>query len=127
MGKPLSYNIELYQGDRYELFFRMRSQIFNPTTGAWEPGPYIDLTGNVPAAQIRATRDSETIVTSFQCSLSDQSALPGGVLAILLPSQTALLTAQSYVYDLQLKKGTDYVTTYLQGSITATREVTRGV
>ncbi len=125
MGSPATVDIDIYQGDRFELFLRLRSQIWNETTQTWVPGPYIDLTGKTAAAQLKASRDDASPAATFTCTIGDQQATPGAVLAVLTPTQTAALTGQTYYYDLQVKGTADYVTTYLQGRATVTKEVTR--
>ena len=125
MAKPAVVAIDVYQGDRFELFFRLRSQTFDPITETWVTGDYIDLTGWTPSGMVRATRASSGPPTAvFACSLSDQTLIPGGVLCILLPVESAKLSAEEYVYDIQLSLDADHVTTWLTGPCYSNREVT---
>lgn len=125
---PVTQDFTLYQGDRFELYFKVYSLIWNAATGKYDKGPYVDLTGQTPKAQIKAQRGAaEAVVASFACSLADQVADKGGVLCVLLPAQAELLTANSYVYDVQLSSDADHITTYITGQITVTKQVTSGV
>lgn len=113
-------NLDIYQGDTFNLYMRLRSKL-SPT----RPGPYIDLTNLTPKAEIRPSADSTTVLATFTCTKDNQTTLPGGITLLLSASTT--LTLGSGVWDLQFRDTTGVVTTYLRGAVLVTKEVTRGV
>lgn len=124
---PIDQPLKMYQGDRYELFFRVYQLVWNEVTEEFEKGPYIVLTGYTPKAEIKTKRGPTVAVTAtFACSLSDQILDPGGVLCVLLPSESEKLTAETYVYDVQLSLDADHITTYITGDIEVQKQVTSG-
>ena len=125
MANPGVVNLNVYQGDRFELFFRLRSQTWDAVNEMWIPGPYMDLTGATVKSQLRETKESATVAAEFACTLADQATSPGSVLCVLTPAQTTLLSKASYYYDVQVTRGTDFVTTYIAGQVMVTPEVTR--
>lgn len=114
MALPSEKNISLYQGDTFELLFRLKSGT-----------SYVDLTGATPTAQIRASADAASPIISFTAALTDQTATPGGVMLTLSAAQTSGLTANG-VWDVQLAYPDGSVKTYLKGTVTVVKEVTRG-
>lgn len=126
MASPGVVNLQVYQGDRYELFFRVRLRTLDTDGVTWIPGAYVDLTGWNPTSEIRKEKADASPIGSFECSLGDQTTLPGSVLCVLKPSVSVLLTESNYYYDVQLELDADNITTYLQGQILVTLEVTRG-
>jgi hypothetical protein len=127
MANPGIVNLNVYQGDRFELLFRLRSQVFNAISGKWESGGYLDLTGVTVKSQLRLKKEDTTVAAEFTCTVADQTVADtkGAVLCVLTPAQTALLAAPAYYYDVQVTSGPDAVTTYLQGQVMVTPEVTR--
>lgn len=124
MANPGVLTLNAYQGDRLEVFFRVRALVWNDVTEQYDPGPFVDLTGQVPTAHIKEAKADLTPIATFQCTLADQVTIPGGVLLVLLPADATLLTKTSYFYDVQLKADDTHVTTYLQGQILVTAQVT---
>lgn len=117
--KPGTHDLDIYKGDSFELFFRIRETDVNG-----DPAGYVNLTGRVPKAQIRASASSGTVLAEFTAALADQTTAPGGVLLTLTPAQTAALT--NGVWDVQLTTtATGDTKTYLRGTVTVTDEVTR--
>ena len=114
MSLPMEKNITLYQGDTFEMIFRLL------TTSS----EYVDLTGCTVDSQIRATKASGTVVETFLGEITDQDELPGGVRLSLTAAETTLLTADG-VWDVQLTWPDGTVKTYLGGSVTVVKEVTR--
>lgn len=127
MGKPAVINLDAYQGDRLEVFFRVRNRSFNEQLQMWVPGDYVNLTGWTAKGHVKASKSTVDPLTAFEFTISDQAITPGGVTAYLTPDKTALLTAEKYLYDIQLTNGPANVITYLAGEIRVTAEVTRGV
>jgi len=114
MAQP--YNLVFYQGDDYELVFRLKNK------GTGTP---VNLTGAVPKADIRITPPDTTVKVSFTATLL--SPTDGTVRLALTGTQTAALAAgQPLVYDAQLKWPDNKVKTYLAGTINVLPEVTRG-
>jgi hypothetical protein len=114
---PGTYDIQIYQGDTFRVFFRLRD----------EGGTYIDLTGQIAKAQIRSNTDAPTVLAEFSTSIPDQSVLAnrGSVLLTLTSAQTSALTTGG-VWDVQLQvTATGEVNTYLRGTVTVVKEVTR--
>jgi hypothetical protein len=117
---PAVKNLEIYQGDTFSMFMRLRMK-----NAAGLPGEYINLTGLTGKAEIRPSAESTTISAAFTITLSNQTTEPGGV-TLELPAATTLNLSNG-VWDLQFKDGTGVVTTYLRGTVTVTKEVTRGI
>jgi hypothetical protein len=123
---PASQDITIYQGDTWDdLFFRVRNRVYNSSTGEYEAGSYVDLTGYTAKAEIRPTPGGNLIV-AMTVTLSNQSTTPGGVLLSLTPTQTAGLPTSGGVYDVQLTSGAGVKRTYLAGKVTVIPEVTTG-
>lgn len=128
MAEPVKFNIETYQGDRYELFFRIRErewdQELNDGEGDWVLGDYIDLSGHTPSGKIKLNREQETPITAtFDCHITNQVTIKGGVIAVLLPVQSKLLTEKKYVYDIQTKIDAEHINTWLTGNVKNTAQV----
>jgi hypothetical protein len=87
---------------------------------------YLDLTGVVPSAQIRTTED--VLLTSFTCTLTNQSTLPGGVLLRLEDTDTTTLDAPvtDAKWDVELKwpGATGDRKTVLEGTCAITKDYT---
>jgi hypothetical protein len=121
--KPAEHDIEIYRGDTFELFFRVRTRTWDGT--AWVPGAYRDLTGFTPTAQMRSSADAaDPAALTFVCTLANQTTTPGGVLVRATPALTAGLAIMAGVYDVQLSDGTDKFT-YLKGAVAVDPDVTR--
>lgn len=127
MGRPAIVNIDHYQGDRLEVFFRVRERIWSASSQSWEIGDYINFTGGVPKGHVKASKDDLAPFVTFDCSLSNQATVPGGVLAVLSPAQTTLMIERTYYYDIQVERGASQVDTYIAGVIVMEKEVTRNV
>jgi hypothetical protein len=117
---PAVKNLEIYQGDTFSLYMRLRMKDANGL-----PGAYLDLTGQTPKAEIRPTPESSTVNATFTCTLDNQIVSPGGITLALAASTT--LTLANGVWDLQFKDTGGTINTYLRGTVTVTKEVTRGL
>lgn len=112
MGLPAQRNISIYKGDSFAFQFTLKDPVSE------EP---VDLTGTTVKAQIRATEDSATVMAEFVTSHDDD----GGTVTIsLTPVLTTALTT-SGVWDVQLTFPDTTVRTYLRGTATLVKEVTR--
>ena len=120
---PAQCDIQLYRGDYFEMTLRLRSGTIDGLT--YTPGPYLDLEGWTPKAEIRATVDATTALTSFVTTLLDQADFPGGVHLSLPSASSATLAVPSAVWDVQLTDPAGRVHTYLRGAVAITKDVTR--
>lgn len=119
--KPATLNIEIFKGDTYTLFFRVREKLADGSLG-----DYIDLTGATAKSQIRQSEDSSTVLGEFTATIGDQVATPGSVLLTLTAAETtALALTQNGVWDVQITYADGKVRTYLKGTVTLLKEVTR--
>jgi hypothetical protein len=112
MSLPAQKNISIYKGDSYTIVFTLK----DPDTE--EP---VDLTGVEVAAEIRATEDAGSALATFTCGHDDDG---GTVTLELSPAETTALTVNG-VWDVQLTFTDGWVQTYLKGSVTLVKEVTR--
>lgn len=121
MSLPTQVNFDVYKGDTFTWWFRLRDRL---SSGA--PGDYMDLTGATAKAQIRASEDAGTVLAEFTCTIGDQSnsATKGKVTLSLTSTQTTALTS-SGVWDVQLTWPDDTVKTYFKGNANLVKEVTR--
>jgi len=118
---PATQDIDIYQGDDFDILLRLRNQNSDGT-----PGAYIDLTGYVGKAQLRDDPADNTVNAEFTVTTLNQTTTPGGILASLSHTQTAALPAPAKMqWDIQLTSPTGDVHTYLKGTATITAEVTR--
>jgi hypothetical protein len=128
--QPAVKDITIRRGDTKELFFRVRTKVWNATTSAWEPGPYKDLTGYTVAAQVRTAKDATSILLTFAVTLGNQADLTNGRGAVLLKipgTDTAAvpLATVTGVYDVQFTEPDGDPFTYLEGNVLFTEDVTR--
>ena len=102
-------NLAFYQGDDFELVFRLKNKA---------DGTPVDLTGCVPSSDIKVALADITKKLSFHASLSD-TPTDGMIILTLTGAQTAgLVAGQGLIYDVQLKWPDGRIKTYLKGSIT---------
>lgn len=121
MALPVGKNLSIYKGDSYAFTFRLRARDLDGT-----PGEYVNLTGCTAKAQIRATEDSSTVIAEFDTEIPTQSGDDLGRVNISLPSATT--GGAGFVngkWDVQITFTDGTVKTYLAGSVTVTKEVTR--
>jgi len=112
---PGAYDLDLYRGDTARYSFVLWQD-------AGKTIPY-DLTGQVPAAQIRDRPDSGRIVVQLQCTI----ALPNTInVALLAPDSAGLPSGCRGAWDLQLTAASGDVTTVLAGNVAVASDVTRG-
>lgn len=122
--QPAPQDLSIYQGDSFDFFFRVRERDWDPFTETYTAGPYVDLTGWTGKSQIRQTHEATDILAEFTVTFSNQATTPGGVLLTLTPAQTVALPAKG-VWDVQLTNTAGEIRTFIAGSVTTSREVTR--
>lgn len=126
---PWPKDIKIKRGDTKEIYFRVRTRVWNPAlnggAGGYEAGPYRNLTGWTVLAQIRATQDSATPLAEFDATLSDQVADTGGVLLKLSPADTAAIPSGTHGYDVQLTDANGDVWTYIEGEVEVSKDYSR--
>jgi len=88
-----------------------------------ENASVMDLTGYSVASQLRSTHDSNTVVGTFSCSLTDASN--GQITMSMTASATGAIEEGMYVYDTEITSSAGAVTRILQGKVTLTPQVTR--
>jgi hypothetical protein len=116
--KPAARDIEIYQGDTFDLYFRLKQK--NTETNFFE---YVDLTGAVGKAHLRTEAKADALMAEAQVTVSDQAVTPGGVWVHLSPVQTATVVAG--VWDCQLTFADGTVRTVLGGKVKVIVGVTR--
>ncbi len=105
-------DISVYQGDTYAHELRIKDSA----------NANVNITSRTYIGQIRKRRSSEIIVATFSSTLTN--AANGVVVMSLDASNTANISAGSYVYDFQETNGAT-VTTLITGVCTVTGDVTR--
>jgi hypothetical protein len=126
--KPAQQDIYIYRGDYFELFFRIRTKVWDAGLGLWVPGPYRVLTGWTGAAQVRATPDAVGIIATLAVTFSDQLVTPGGGWVTCEDTVTKLLPAGGAVppgWDCQLIDTLGKPRTYMRGSVIIDSDFTR--
>lgn len=111
------YNTTIDQGSVWDLTIVYQDSSGNP----------INLTGYTAAMQLRQNYNSDVAdltLTTSNGGLTITGAT-GTIQVSATPTQTGLLTAGFYVYDLELTLGSD-VSRLIQGQITVAEQVTRG-
>ena len=105
---PKRYDIEIYQGDTFEVALNFKDGNQNP----------VDLTGFVGTVQFKNSQG--TVMASPTVTVNEGGIL-GRVLITLL--DTSVLPEGSYSWDLQLSDGTRH-RTYIGGRVVVTEDVT---
>jgi hypothetical protein len=105
-------DISIYQGDTYAHELRIKDSA----------NANVNITSRTYTGQIRKKRNSDTITATFTSTLTN--AANGVVVMSLTSSNTANISAGSYVYDFQETNGAT-VTTLITGVCTVTGDVTR--
>lgn len=131
--QPVPKDIDVYRGDTFEFFFRIRHRVYDATAQTYVAGDYVDLTGWTGLAQIRENADAAAVLASFTVTIANQAALEtrGGVLLTLPPAVSAGLPALGLppvpagIWDVQLTNATAEVRTYYKGAVTVDKDVSR--
>ncbi len=127
MAGPALRNLMIYRGDTFDILFRLRTRILN-AQGQFIDGPFVDLTGAVAKAEIRAPNGD--LVVAFTCTIPPQNVPDnvGKVELTLSPAQTTLLPIRTVNdnWDFQVTTSTGRRKTYLKGVVIYDGEVTLG-
>jgi len=112
-----TYNISIDQGATYTLAISYKD----------ENGAAINLTNYTAAMQLRSTYTSVDAVLSLS-SPSNGIVITGatGLISITITAtQTAALSSNNFVYDLEITSSSNVKTRLIQGIVTISPEVTR--
>ena len=106
-------NIAIYKGDSYTHEIRIKDSANNNT----------NITGRTYTAQMRKSRSSDTVVLSFNVSMTNPT---NGIVTIsLTPEATSSIQPGTYFYDFEETNGS-YITTLMSGKISLSGEVSHG-
>lgn len=128
---PGAQDLTIQQGDDFTFVFRIRNKVWDPSAnggaGGYVAGDYVDLSGYVGAAQIRAKASDPTTLGDFTVTLADQTnpTTVGTVIVTMDHTLTAALPTTGGVWDVQLTDTGGLISTYLTGKVTVLAEVTR--
>lgn len=130
---PIVKNQFVRFGDTHQIFFRIRERQFNSSTNQWEPGPYRDLTGWAFKAQVRTDLDTPAVLYEYTVTLGNQADLTVGRGSVFLEAEAATTKAlrnlnpvpTEGVYDVEATTPQGDVFTYIEGTITFKKDVTR--
>lgn len=116
MAFPGTYNITYYQGDTYEFNIypkRADGSVFS-LSGYSVTFKISQTRGGSSSDSIPAMAQIDENNTFISCKILPSPNGPGD----------SLVPNTNYVYDVQVKKGTDYVYTLLTGTLSVTADVT---
>lgn len=127
---PTQKNITVRRGDTKEIFFRVRTKVWDAVTSKYVPGPYKDLTGYTVTSQIRETKGSATTLLVFTVTTGDQADLIDGRGSVYgkiqdEDTQDVSLAINAGVWDVQFENSTGDKSTYIEGTVTFESDVTR--
>lgn len=108
----IQFNLHVEAGATFE-----RSLIYTN-----DDGTLFDLTGYTAELQVRLTPTSSTAVIELEPEIDVETAT---ISWTFTAAQTALLTASSYVYAIELTREDGYVIRLLEGSVIPSPEVVR--
>lgn len=115
MITPGRYDITCYQGATFN----------NRFTVEIDDVP-LNLTGYTAALQVRETYSAATAVVSLTSASGITLGGTAGTIDVTIAaSTTAALTAQNYVYDLEITSGANVTDRLLMGKFVVSAEVTR--
>ncbi|MBU2578039.1 hypothetical protein KKA69_04385, partial [Patescibacteria group bacterium] len=87
-------------------------------------GAAMDLTDYTARGMIRKKYKSEDPIEEFHCTVLTPKA-DGQIEVTLSATETALVPAKTYVYDIEIENNTGYVTRVMQGKLKVDPEVTK--
>lgn len=108
----IQFNLHVEAGATFE-----RSLIYTN-----DDGSLFDLTGYTAELQVRLTATSATAVITLEPEIDVETAT---ISWTFTAAQTALLTASSYVYAIELTNEDDYVIRLMEGYVIPSAEVVR--
>lgn len=110
MAFPYTYNFNYYSGDLYQLVLYPK-----------DDGEYYDLSDKTALFVVSTQRGNpDTVIFSASPQIS---ASPSRLICTILPNQGSLLTGASYVYDIEIRKDSVVVDTFMTGTITTQQNV----
>ena len=127
--QPHVEDFTLPRGDYFGLPFRIRTRVWDPTAngdagGDWVAGGYRDLTGWTGLFMIRLHEDDTAVAVTGTVDILDQVAVKGGIHFWFEGADTQGLVGE-YRYDVQLTNELGQPRTYLSGTFTFTKDVSR--
>lgn len=112
MAVPASQNLVITRGDTEVLVITIKSSTSTP----------INITGRTYRAQVRESKESATVASSFNCVVT--TPLAGEVTCTMPAGVSALLAAGKYYWDFE-ENNAGVVTTILAGTVTVLGDVSR--
>jgi hypothetical protein len=127
---PYQKNIGIRRGDTKEIFFRVRTKVWDEGTSTYVPGPYKDLTGYTITSQVRETKGSVATLLTFTVTLGNQADLVDGRGAVFMKitdddTQAVSTAISTAVYDVQFQEPDGDKFTYIEGNVAFDEDVTR--
>lgn len=122
---PATHNITVRRGDTFSMFCRARDKVWDPVNSVYVPGDYKDLTGWTGSCQLRATEDSAEVVVTATVVLGNQTTTPGSFFVNMADDVTATIAVNNGVYDVQFVTPAGETYTFLGGTWTLSKDVTR--
>ena len=123
-----THNLFMKAGDSFAVTYHLYEQIPDPDNpGEFIRGDLLDLTGYRVAAEIRPSKRASSTtappVTSFEVTISPTEL---GRLDLVLSARRSesLLSVKNPAWDLQVIDADNWVTTYIEGTITVSQDVT---
>jgi hypothetical protein len=121
MAFPGTYNFSYYAGDTFEFFIYPKNSI---------GGVFDDLGNYTPKFTIATSRgnlEDVVLVSSASTQLATTvNTINGYISCTIKPDGGRSLTAQSYLYDVEIKHNSNgKVHTLLTGAISVTQDITR--
>jgi hypothetical protein len=118
---PAEWNFTIYQGATFR-----RTLTLNESDGVTP----VDLTGCTLRMQLREELESATPAieltnTNGRLTILDQTTNKGKVRVLVTDEETAALTFDSAVFDMELEYADGTVDRILEGKVTLDKEVTR--
>ena len=114
MAFPGTYNFSYYKGDTAEFVVRPKNSNGTafPLAGYSAKFTIADKRGSSPTYSDEAQAVVDTVNNIVTCTI--------------LPGVGGLLSAGTYVYDVQIDSGSSLIYTLLTGTITVTEQVSQG-
>ena len=116
MSTPGNYSFPVYAGDTLTFDLTYKEGEVDAEVGK-------TLTGATLLCEIAAERGGVAVTTMTATADADQTTYPGKMNLLLSATNSALLTGNTYVYDVQVTWADTTVQTILQGTLTVTQDV----
>ena len=118
--QPVSWDDKFVRGDGFRMGFRLAHLDANGN----KVYDY-NFTGWTGLAQLRRTVDHSVVLLTFTVTIPDQTANPGLVWVTATGAQTATVTEESGVYDVQLTPPAGEPMTIARGRLAMIKDVSR--